>query len=318
MILQVFWQLCTKTPPSKLHWIYTHLIPCLQSRDRILPPRPFRLLQLVHAKLPSIICGDNKWQGEKRNRTSDNYRLWAGERCTADKNNTYSTKPCPILTDCNFPKSKAMRAPLLLLWPLLGARLRAWGNSFSPSPTQQGERCQVRRLYLQSKSFLEGTALNPWILKYMGPLYQRYPTIIIMQDNSSCPLLNCSKAGVFRLASNGSRTQQAPWMMKKGPCTFRFPQILVFIGSVSTCSTHTKDYITQPRVFLARKTSQSAGSLFSLFFFFNWANSLEPNFTYCQHWEDLSPIPPVPTSAISYFQDRWKSFPSTITTLTDP
>lgn len=269
MILQVFWQLCTKTPPSKLHWIYTHLIPCLQSRDRILPPRPFRLLQLVHAKLPSIICGDNKWQGEKPNRTSDNYRLWAGEHCTADKNSTYSTKLCPTLADCNFPKSKAMRAPLLLLWPLLGARLRAWGNSFGPSPTKQGERCQVRRLYLQSKSFLEETALNPWILKYMGPLYQRYSTIIIMQDNSLCPVLNCSKVGVFRLASNGSRTQQAPWMMKKGSHVFRFPQILVFIGSVSTCSTHGKDCITQPWVFWQGKpASLLLVFLVFLFFFF--------------------------------------------------
>lgn len=102
MILQVFWQLCTKTPPSKLHWIYTHLIPCLQSRDRILPLRPFQLLQLVHAKLPLIICGDNKWQGEKPNRTSDNYRLWEGDCCTADK------KKIPTAQNCAEPLQTAI------------------------------------------------------------------------------------------------------------------------------------------------------------------------------------------------------------------
>lgn len=102
----------------------------------------------------------------------------------------------------------------------------------------------------------------------MGPLHQRYPRVIITRDNNLCPVLKSSKPGVFRLASDGSRTQQAPWMTKKGPYVFRFPQILVFIGSVSTCSTHTKDYITHPRALLARKSSKSAGSLIYLFIYF--------------------------------------------------
>lgn len=38
-------------------------------------------------KLPLIIFGDNNWQGEEYNRTSDNYRVWVGDFCRADKKN---------------------------------------------------------------------------------------------------------------------------------------------------------------------------------------------------------------------------------------
>lgn len=88
--------------------------------------RPFQLLQLVHVKLPLIILTDNNWQGEERNRTSDNYRAWVGISVGLTK------KPnTPIY--CNLPELEAAIALLSVLWPLLDGlqRLRQQFQSFT-------------------------------------------------------------------------------------------------------------------------------------------------------------------------------------------
>lgn len=154
MTLQ-FWQMGAQTLPSKLHWMYTHVIPRLQRRDRILPPRPFQLLQLVHVKLPLIICWDNCCQREQRNRTSDNYRVWAGDGCTADKKYLkYKTVQNP--TGCNFPKSKAMAALFLLGWPLLDVCLQRLGQRIHSFTDTTGRMVPAKIFVLAGRLNLQG------------------------------------------------------------------------------------------------------------------------------------------------------------------
>lgn len=63
-----------------------------------------------------IIPGDNNWQEEEDNRTSHNYRVWAGDFCgAANKINSSSlTELCRSL-NCDFPRAKAVPALLSLL-----------------------------------------------------------------------------------------------------------------------------------------------------------------------------------------------------------